>query len=80
MQQHDFNAPIHGKEQRFNKSKREEVIPSINMFHHLTIKKNMRMKSLKKELIILNLIFIMWLSKKLQLKALECPKDLNWYL
>jgi len=27
MQQHDFNAPIHGKEQRFNKSKKEEVVP-----------------------------------------------------
>jgi hypothetical protein len=27
MQQHDFNVLIHGKEQRLNMSKMEEVVP-----------------------------------------------------
>ncbi len=27
MQQHDSNVLIHGKEHRFNRSKREEVVP-----------------------------------------------------
>jgi hypothetical protein len=27
MQQHDFDALIHEEEHRFNKSKREEVVP-----------------------------------------------------
>jgi hypothetical protein len=40
----------------------------------------MKMKSLKNELKILNLRFIMWLSKKPQLNALECLEELSRYL
>jgi hypothetical protein len=38
------------------------------------------MKSLKKNLKILNHKFIMWLIKKVQLKALKRPKGLSQYL
>jgi hypothetical protein len=38
------------------------------------------MKSLNKELKILNLQFIMSLNKKPQLSVSKCPKELNQYL
>jgi len=78
MQQHTFDALIQEEEQRFNKSKKEEVIPiRYNLLHLLIIEMVKRMKSLNKELKILNHQFIISLNKKLQLKVLECLEELS---
>ncbi len=79
MHQHDSNALIHEEEQRLNRSEKEKVVLRYKSTSPLTINKNMRMKNLKKELRILNLNFIMWLSKNSQLKASKCPKELSQY-
>jgi len=51
-----------------------------DFIHLFNIQKARKMNSLNKELKILNLQFIMLLSKKLQLRVLKAPKELNWYL
>ncbi len=81
MQQQNSNVLMYEEKQRFNMSKREEIVPRYILASLLTIdEENMRMKSLKKELKILNLKFIMWLNNNSQLKAFECPEELNQYL
>jgi hypothetical protein len=70
---------IHGKEQKLNIIGREEIIPKYKSTSPPYYPKEYEDKSLRKEFKILNLTFIMWLSKKPQLKALECPEELNRY-
>jgi hypothetical protein len=55
MQQYTFDVLIQEKEEKFNMSKREKVVPryrSTSHFYYWTIRK---IKSLNKELIIFNL-------------------------
>jgi len=69
MQQHNSNVLIQKEEQIFNKLKREEVVPRYRSTSSFYYRKVRRMKSLNKKLKILNLQFIMLLSKKPELRA-----------
>jgi hypothetical protein len=52
----------------------------MDLFHLLIIEMVKKMKSLNKELRILNYLFFMLLNKKSQLRILECLEKLSWYL
>ncbi len=76
MQQHDSDALIHEDEQIFNKLIREEIVPRYGSISPPYYWKEHE----DEELRILNLKFIMWLNKKLQLRASKCLEELSQYL
>jgi hypothetical protein len=49
MQQHDFDVPIHGEEQRLNRSQREEVVPRYKWVSPLYYKKEHENEELEKK-------------------------------
>jgi hypothetical protein len=64
MEQYEFDALIHGKEQSLNRSKNEEVMPRYKFVSLAYYQEQHEDEELEKKAHNLNLRFIMWLSKK----------------
>jgi len=79
MQQHDSDALIQ-EQQRRNKLKREEMVLRYKSASPPYYQEGKENEKFNKEFKILNLQFIMLLSKKSQLKVYESLEKLSRYL
>jgi hypothetical protein len=80
MQQHDFDVLIHVQEQIFNMSEREEVVPRYRSISPTYYWKDHENAKFEQKIQNFEPLIVIWLNKKPQLRASECPKELSQHL